>query len=318
MPDGLLVVYKPKGCSSHDVIDLIRKKYRVKCGHAGTLDPMAQGVLLIFIGKALKLINFITPEHLDKTYLMKVTLGTTTDSYDATGQTMETFSGPIDFTSEDLIAELRNFVGSYEQIPPAFSAIKIGGKRAYALARAGEEVKLAGRKIHVTSIRMVKDYIENEKRNLILRVHCSRGTYVRSIAHDLGKKLGCGGHLSYLLRERVGKWAFSNAFPTWKIEQKIDFVDSPSFIDFSEILPFPRLIINKESEAKIKNGVPIGFKDIKRVESDNAEEEPGGMVQIIAENGRLMGIYGPGKKPEQLEQNFTKLIPVRVFPENET
>ncbi len=202
MSDGLLVVYKPIGLSSHDVIDKIRRIYRLKCGHAGTLDPMAQGVLLVFTGRALKLINFITPDHLDKTYLMKVTLGSTTDTYDATGQVTSTCSEPINFSNEDLIAELRNFVGSYEQIPPAFSAIKVGGKRAYALARAGEEVKLTGRKVHVTSIRLVSDYISAEQRHLIMRVHCSRGTYVRSIAHDLGQRLGCGGHLSYLLRER--------------------------------------------------------------------------------------------------------------------
>ncbi|MDN5278791.1 MAG: tRNA pseudouridine55 synthase [Clostridiales bacterium] len=317
MPDGLLVVYKPIGCSSHDVIAKIRRMYKVKCGHAGTLDPMAQGVLLVFTGRALKLINFITPEHLDKTYLMKVTLGSTTDSYDATGQVTETFDGPIDFSNEQLISVLRNFVGSYEQVPPAFSAIKVGGKRAYALARAGEEVKLASRKVHVTSIRLVQDFVANDTRNLLLRVHCSRGTYVRSIAHDLGQKLGCGGHLSYLLRERVGKWAFTNAFPFWKIEKGLDFSQTESFIDFSEILPFPRLMVNRECETKIRNGLPIGFKDISKVEGDHLHEDQSGLVQIISEDGKLVAIYGPRKKSGQPGKNQAKLAAVRVFPENE-
>ncbi len=317
MADGLLVVYKPIGLSSHDVIDKIRRIYRVKCGHAGTLDPMAQGVLLVFTGRALKLINFITPEHLDKTYLMKVTLGSTTDSYDATGQVTSTFTEPIDFSNEHLIAELRNFVGSYEQIPPAFSAIKVGGKRAYALARAGEEVKLTGRKVHVTSIRLVADFVSAEQRHLIMRVHCSRGTYVRSIAHDLGQRLGCGGHLSYLLRERVGKWAFSSAFPFWKIEKGLDFTTSPAFVDFAHILPFPRVHIGNESEVKIRNGLPIGFKDIIKVEGEPFDSENPGMVQIISPAGKLIAIYEPRRKPDKSGKIQAKLAPVRVFPEND-
>lgn len=317
MADGLLVVFKPIGLSSHDVIDKIRRIYRVKCGHAGTLDPMAQGVLLVFMGRALKLINFITPDHLDKTYLMKVTLGETTDTYDATGQVTSAFDGPIDFSSEQLLGQLRNFVGSYEQIPPAFSAIKVGGKRAYALARAGEEVKLAGRKVHVTSIRLVADYLSHEKRNIIMRVHCSRGTYVRSIAHDLGQALGCGGHLSYLLRERVGKWAFNDAFPFWKIEKGLDFTSSPAFLDFAHILPFPRLHIGSESEVKIKNGLPIGFKDISKVEGEPLNDEDSGMVQIISASGKLIAIYEPRRKPDQSGKVQARLVPVRVFPEND-
>lgn len=317
MPDGLLVVYKPIGLSSHDVIDKIRRIYSVKCGHAGTLDPMAQGVLLVFTGRALKLINFISPEHLDKTYLMKVTLGITTDSYDATGQITSVYTGPINFSNEDLIAELRNFVGSYEQIPPAFSAIKVDGKRAYALARAGKEVKLSSRKVHVTSIRLVSDYISAGKRHLIMRVHCSRGTYIRSIAHDLGQKLGCGGHLSYLLRERVGKWAFTNAFPFWKIEKGIDFTASSAFVNFAHILPFPKIHIANESEAKIRNGMPIGFKDIVKVEGEPFDSKTLDMLQIISSTGKLIAIYEPRRKVNKSGKIQAKLVPVRVFPEND-
>ena len=317
MRDGLLVVYKPKGCTSHDVIDKIRKQYKVKCGHAGTLDPMAQGVLLVFTGKALKLINFISAEHLDKTYLMKVTLGITTDSYDATGEITHRYDKPINFSGETLIKELRNFVGTYDQVPPAFSAIKVGGQRAYALARAGEKVRLSSRKVHVTSIRLVKDYYENQQRHLLLRVHCSRGTYVRSIAHDLGQKLGCGGHLSYLLRERVGKWAFSNAYPYWKIEKKADYCDSNAFIEFSDILPFPRLHISAAGESKIKNGLPLGLKDITKVEGENLENDANnGLVQVFSQENKLMAIYGPKIKKNQPEKKIAKLFPIRVFPQN--
>lgn len=316
MPDGCLVVYKPRGISSHDVIDKLRRMYRkIKCGHAGTLDPMAQGVLLVFTGRALKLINFIPAEHLDKTYLMKVTLGATTDSYDATGSIVTRCEQPVDFSNETLMNALRSLVGSYDQVPPAFSAIKVGGKRAYALARAGEDVKLASRPVHVTSIRMVSDYVSNGARHLILRVHCSRGTYVRSIAHDLGQKLGCGGYLSYLLRERVGKWAFTHAFPYWKIEQGLPFAGTSSFINFTEVLPFPRLKVGAECQARIRNGQAIGRKDIISLETDSPEATD--TFQILGPDGNLIAIYNTGKDRAESQKNGLKLFPVRVFPENE-
>ena len=315
MTDGCLVVYKPRGCSSHDVIDKIRRVYKVKCGHAGTLDPMAQGVLLVFCGRALKLLNFIPPEHLDKTYLMKVALGSCTDSYDATGKVTATFDQPIDFGSEVLMNSLRTFVGNYDQTPPAFSAIKVGGKRAYAMARAGEEVILKSRKVHVTSIRLVSDYVSNSVRQLLLRVHCSRGTYVRSIAHDLGQKLGCGGHLSYLLRERVGQWAFTKAFPYWKIEKGVTFTETESFVSCEEILPYPRLTVNADGQLRISRGQPISRNEIVKLETDSPELCD--MVQIISPAGRLIAVYSTPKNQSEDQKGGFKLCPVRVFPENE-
>ena len=315
MADGCLVVYKPRGCSSHDIIDKVRRVYKVKCGHAGTLDPMAQGVLLVFCGRALKLLTFIPPEHLDKTYLMKVSLGSTTDSYDATGNVTSTFEHEVNFSNELLMNSLRGFVGNYDQVPPAFSAIKVGGKRAYAMARAGEEVVLKSRKVHVTSIRLVSDYVSASVRQLILRVHCSRGTYVRSIAHDLGQKLGCGGHLSYLLRERVGQWAFSQAFPYWKIEKGVPFTDTASFISCENILPYPRLTVSAEGQQKISKGQQISRKDIVKLETDSPELCD--MVQIISPAGRLIAVYGTSKSQSDDQKAGFRLSPVRVFPENE-
>ena len=315
MHDGCLVVYKPKGCSSHDVIDKLRRTYKgIKCGHAGTLDPMAQGVLVVFTGKALKLLSFIPPEHLDKTYLMKVTLGVTTDSYDATGEVISRYEGPIEHSKEEILKALRNFVGTYYQMPPAYSAIKVGGKRAYALAREGKEVKLNPRKIHVTSIRMVKDYIENGHRQLLLRVHCSRGTYIRSIAHDLGEKLGCGGHLSYLLRERVGKWSFTDAFHYWEMDKQIDYGTSKSFMNFSEILSFPKLKLAEGKEERVKNGSPINLKDIATLDADGFEADKEQVVQVFSSDDKLLALYGP-RKVTQNGRSFQKLFPIRVFPQ---
>ena len=315
MPDGCLVVCKPRGCSSHDVIARLRRNYKVKCGHAGTLDPMAQGVLLVFTDRALKLLNFIPAEHLDKTYLMRVTLGATTDSYDATGNIVTRCETPIEFSNEELMSAMRSLVGSYNQVPPAFSAIKVGGKRAYAMARAGEDVQLASRPVHVTSIRLVKDYQSNGERHLVLRVHCSRGTYVRSIAHDLGQKLGCGGYLSYLLRERVGQWAFTQAIPFWKIEKKLPFDQTPSFVPFTDILPFPKLKVSPEGQARVKTGQAIGRHDITSLETESPEAAD--TFQILAPDGRLIAIYTTRSEREDSQKGGLKLFPVRVFAENE-
>ena len=314
MADGCLVVYKPKGCSSHDIIDLMRQSYPgVKCGHAGTLDPMAQGVLLVFMGRALKLLSYIPKEHLDKAYLMRVTLGKVTDTYDATGQVIKEYDGEIDFDNVTLQRSIEKFIGEYEQLPPAFSAIKVNGKRAYELARAGKEVKMKPRKVNVSSIRLVSEFVIDGERNLLLRIHCSRGTYVRSIAHDLGQELECGAHLSYLLRERVGKWSFHDAFPIWKIKQKEDFTSSHAFMKFGEILPFPKIYINKKTEERVLNGMAIGPADIIRVDTEGCDIEGAAVLQVISEDGKLIALYGV--KDGTKNSKTQKLRPLKVFPE---
>lgn len=319
MVDGCLVVYKPKGITSHDVINKIRRVYRLKkCGHAGTLDPMAQGVLLVFFGKALKLINFIPAEHLDKTYLARLTLGSTTDSYDATGNVTSVYEGSTDYSDEELHKAIKPYIGQYDQMPPIYSAIKIDGKKAYAMARAGEEVKLAGRPVNVASIRIAGNYKNAGKHNLVIRVHCSRGTYVRSLAYDIGNKLGCGAHLSYLLRERVGKWDFSQAFPYWKLEKGIPFVDDPSFTDFSDVLSCPKITVDSNALFKINNGQALGRKDIVSIEAENDESSE--IFQIFSPGKKLIAVYSTRKgdnKPSGSKQDL-KLYPMRVFHEDET
>ncbi len=315
MIDGCLVVYKPKGITSHDVINKIRRVYKIKkCGHAGTLDPMAQGVLLVFLGKALKLINFIPAEHLDKTYLARITLGSTTDSYDETGNITSVFEGSTDYSDDELNKALLKYTGKYDQIPPVYSAIKVQGKKAYAMARAGEEVALTARPVEINSIRLIRDYYKNEKHNLLIRVHCSRGTYIRSLAYDIGKELGCGAHLSYLLRERVGKWDSTHAFPYWKLEKGIPFENDYAFTKFEDVLSFPKIIVNKEKLFAINNGQSITKKDITSVETTN--KEISNIFQIFSPDKKLIAIYSNNKIPNVSTNEF-KLLPLRVFHENE-
>lgn len=317
-PDGCLVVNKPTGLTSHDVVDEIRRAYGLKAGHGGTLDPLAQGVLLIFVGKALKILQFIPPDHLDKTYLMRVTLGRTTDTYDSTGQTVAEHAGPVTVPRDEILGSLRKFVGTYEQHPPVFSAIKVKGKRAYALARAGETVELAPRKIHVSSIRLVRDYQAPPAtagglpvRHLVLRIHCSRGTYVRSIAHDLGGFLGCGGHLSYLLRERVGSWSLTDSFPVWRVRQKQTFTTTRSFVPIHQILPFSRLFVSERTGKKVLSGVPLEPADIDRLEPALGSTGEETILQVTSPTGELLALYGRGENPGG--KGPQKLVPLRVL-----
>ncbi|MBP5469563.1 MAG: tRNA pseudouridine(55) synthase TruB, partial [Candidatus Riflebacteria bacterium] len=302
--------------TSHDVINKIRRVYRIKkCGHAGTLDPMAQGVLLVFLGKALKLINFIPGEHLDKTYLARLTLGSTTDSYDETGNITSVYDGSTQYSEEELQKAINKYTGKYDQIPPVYSAIKIQGKKAYAMARAGEEVKLAGRPVEVNSIRLINDYINNQKHNLLIRVHCSRGTYIRSLAQDIGQELGCGAYLSYLLRERVGKWDFPHTFPYWKIEKGISFIEDSAFTKLEDVLSFPKIIVKQEALFKVNNGQSITKREILDIEVPN--QEISSIFQILSPEKKLIAIYTNNKSNNNSVEEF-KLFPLRVFHESET
>lgn len=218
---ALILVDKPQGWTSFDVVNKIRGLIRhrhnlkkIKVGHSGTLDPMATGLLLICTGSWTKELHHLT--GLDKKYTGKITLGIETDSYDAEGQVV--FSKEVPSLSEqDLINILHSFTGVIDQYPPAFSAIKKDGKPLYELARAGKEVKTESRKVKVFDIRL----LHYTPPVVELMVHCGSGFYVRSLAHDLGEKLGCGAHLSALVRTAVGEYALKDAFSIEEITRSL-------------------------------------------------------------------------------------------------
>lgn len=312
MIDGLLVVNKPKGCTSHDVINRIRKIYKIKkCGHAGTLDPMAQGVLLVFMGKALKLLSYLEREELDKTYLMRVTLGVETESYDTEGKVLSTNDEEAFKKTKDQIKEaIKSFEGDIEQVPPIYSAVRVNGEKAYKKARLGEEVNLQARPVTIKKLELLHDFVLDGHRQLIIRVDCSRGTYVRSLAHDIGKKLGCGAHLSYLKRERVGRCQISMAYPWYNIVNGKEFEKSSSFVSIKNILNLPKAVVTKEGETKVSHGNAIYRHDIIRVDlpknSDKANEN---IVLIANENDDLLAIYRVGKN----QKGNSILLAEKVF-----
>lgn len=210
--EGVLLVDKPGEHTSHDVIARLRGKLRMrKIGHAGTLDPMATGLLIVLVGKATRVSQFII--SLDKEYEGTIELGRTTDSQDADGETMETRPVP-DFAESDVRLAMQGFLGDQYQKPPMFSAIKIGGVPLYKRARRGEDVEREPRFIRVMSW----DLTRFAPPHVDFRLRCTKGTYVRTLAHDLGAKLGCGAHLSALRRTATDRFNVSQALTMGEIE----------------------------------------------------------------------------------------------------
>ena len=206
MIDGVLVIDKPAGITSHDVVDQVRRALKTKrVGHGGTLDPDATGVLVIGVGRATRLLSYAQAGA--KRYRAGARFGITTSTQDASGDAVETSDGRV--TEDQVRSALDGFVGAIEQIPPMVSAVKIGGERLYAKARRGEEVEREPRKVFVHKLELVSfDALEQRAE---LDVTCSGGTYVRTLVHDLGARLGVGAHLTALRREAVGGFALADA-----------------------------------------------------------------------------------------------------------
>jgi tRNA pseudouridine55 synthase len=228
--DGALLVDKPAGPTSHDVVDALRSQFQIKkVGHCGTLDPNATGLLIIVFGRGTKLSEKLMSS--DKVYEGTIKFGETTDSYDADGELVTSL--PVPPTSLEELNELaRAFVGDQMQMPPMVSAVKKGGVPLYKLARKGIEVERAARLIHIYDYRF-SDYQEPFGR---FRIACTKGTYVRSLAHDLGQKIGCGAHLATLRRTVSGKF---------KVEDSIEFEQalglSTSELE-QRVIPFLKLV----------------------------------------------------------------------------
>jgi len=210
--EGVLLVDKPGEHTSHDVIARLRGKLRMKkIGHAGTLDPMATGLLIVLVGKATRVSQFII--SLDKEYEGTVELGKTTDSQDADGEVMETRPVPP-LTEAEVRAAMATFLGDQYQTPPMFSAIKIGGVPLYKKARQGVEVEREPRFIRVMSW----DLLDFARPRITFRLRCTKGTYVRTLAHDLGAKLGCGAHLAALRRTATDRFHVAQALTLDQIQ----------------------------------------------------------------------------------------------------
>lgn len=210
---GALVVDKPVGMTSHDVVQAIRNGTGLRrAGHTGTLDPRASGVLVILVGPAVRLSEYVSAS--DKRYQAIIRLGGSTDTFDAEGQVTPT-KDPVSVTEAEFEAALKTFVGEIEQTPPPYSAVKVQGRKAYEMARQGEEVDLAPRKITVHHL----EVLEWTPPEVVIDVHCSSGTYVRSLANDLGVMLGSGAYLVGLRRTKSGRFSLRDSVPLRKLQE---------------------------------------------------------------------------------------------------
>lgn len=242
---GFLNIYKPVGMTSHDVVSVLRRVTKIKqIGHTGTLDPFAEGVLPICIGKATRLIEYLQD---DKEYLATVQFGAATNTFDLDGE--KVFTSDKKVSRDDIKEGLKSFEGEILQLPPIFSAIKVKGKKLYEYARKGEEVEIQPRKVVIENIELKNFDEELQQAQILLK--CSKGTYIRSIANDLGKNLGCGGYLIKLIRTQAGKFRIENSV-------QLDGIDVESnLINPLDILNLPKIAVDNDDLARIKNGMPI-------------------------------------------------------------
>lgn len=280
---GVINIYKEKGFTSHDVVNIVRKKLgKIKTGHTGTLDPDAMGVLPICIGKATKLSEYIASSI--KEYKAIVTLGKTTTTQDSSGDIIE--EKPVNCSSEDIKNVLSKFKGEIMQTPPMYSAIKVNGKKLYELAREGKEIERKQRKITIHNIE-INRFIDNE--NFEITVLCSKGTYIRTLCNDIGKALGCGAHMSYLLRTRTGNFYLHNAI---KLEDIDGLLENNSIkdiiISMEQVLSdYNKFVVVKNGNKFLYNGNKISFNYIQNKKDLKQNEK----IIIYDEDNNLIGIY---------------------------
>ena len=242
---GFVNIYKPKGMTSHDVVAVLRRLTKIKqIGHTGTLDPFAEGVLPICIGKATRLIEYLED---DKEYLATVQFGTATTTYDLEGEVTSTSDKKI--TKEELLNALEGFRGEISQLPPIYSAIKVKGKKLYEYARKGEAVEIQPRQVTIEKLEL-KNFNE-EKQTAELLIACSKGTYIRSIAHDLGQSVNCGGHLIKLIRTKAGSFTVEKSVPLDNINIETNLINP------LQVLNLPQIVIDSAAHEKVLHGQQI-------------------------------------------------------------
>ena len=255
---GLLNIYKPVGKTSHDVVAYLRRVLKIKqIGHTGTLDPFAEGVLPVCIGKSTRLIEYLPDE---KAYLAYVQFGKSTDTYDTEGKIV--FETDKKVSETEILEKLPLFEGEIEQIPPIYSAIKVNGKKLYDYAREGKEVEIKPKKVIINKIELKDFDFENQVAQIY--IECSKGTYIRSIAHDLGKSLDNGAHLIKLIRTKVGNFEVKSAIKLDDIKTSDDV--SVNLINPLQVLNLPKYELNLQECEKVLHGQPLLNKSMKSVD----------------------------------------------------
>lgn len=268
--DGIIIVNKPKNCTSHDIVQKAKKRFNEKVGHTGTLDPMATGVLPLLIGKGTLCSKYLI-NH-DKIYEVQLTLGKKTDTADIEGTIMKEKKVPKEIFQEPKIENvLKTFLGKQEQIPPIYSAIKVKGKKLYEYARKGQTVPVQPRQIEIYEIKLLETH--KEEKQIEFQVHCSKGTYIRSLCEDIAKRLGTIGYMSALNRIQVGEFSIEQAITIEELqEQEVSYITMEKLFKNKS-----RIEIIEKRLQPFLNGVKLTMK------------EPDGVYRIYC-NGQFIGM----------------------------
>lgn len=278
---GFLNIYKPKGKTSHDVVAYLRRVTGIKqIGHTGTLDPFAEGVLPVCIGKATRLIEYMND---DKAYIGTVQLGKSTTTYDIEGEIVNTSDKKV--STNQIEQALKNFRGEIEQIPPIYSAIKVNGKKLYEYARKGEDIEIKPRKVNIKELKILN--FNNE--NLELYIECSKGTYIRAIANDLGEKLGTFGHLTKLVRVKAGDFLLQNSV-------KLDDLNTKEAVNNHLICPldklnYPRYELNDEQKEKVSHGMALSFNSAEGIVILTYKDSLAAVAKSVKNNLKCLKVF---------------------------
>lgn len=294
--DGIINVYKEKGFTSHDVVAKLRGILHIKkIGHTGTLDPDAVGVLPVCIGKGTKLCDMITDT--DKTYEAVMLLGISTDTQDISGNVLSKKDVAVD--EKTLIETVDSFVGEYKQIPPMYSAIKVNGRKLYQLAREGIEIERSPRDVYIRSIHINDMNLQDGEPSVTMTVSCSKGTYIRTLCHDIGEKLGCGACMKSLSRTRVGRFYIDDSYTINQIaalnlKGELSSIVTP----VDSMFDYPEIRIKREYDKLLYNGNQLPLSAGKALDGNTDDK-----VRIYNESGEFIGIYSmddSGYKPVKI------------------
>ena len=306
MINGVINIYKEKGFTSHDVVAKLRGIMKQKkIGHTGTLDPDATGVLPVCLGSATKLCDMLTDKQ--KEYVAKVHFGVITDTQDMSGTVLA--EKEVNVSREQAVNAVKSFIGHYEQIPPMYSALKVNGKKLYELAREGKVVERKARPVEIYSI----DILGVELPDLEIRVVCSKGTYIRTLCHDIGEVLGCGAAMAALERTKSGQFTSETAITLKELEQKLqeageqrEEVLSGLVISVDKMFEeYPELQLLSKWERLVQNGNSFEEKNLKQ-EYLLKERENRSRYRVYIGNHIFMGIY-------EYRKEDMKFYPVKMF-----
>ena len=296
MINGIINIYKEKGYTSHDVVGKLRGILKQKkIGHTGTLDPDAIGVLPVCLGSGTKLCDLLTDK--DKTYEAVLKLGVVTDTQDMTGKVLK--EQKVTASIEEIKKAVLSFIGEYDQIPPMFSAIKVNGKKLYELAREGIEIERKARTVTIHDIDIVD--MKNDEARMV--VSCHKGTYIRTLCHDIGEKLGCGGCMKSLIRTKSGDFTIEDSLKLSQVKELLDAKQLDSYIIKIEdmFLEYTKVIVAKEYSKFIYNG--------NKINSDMLENAPHDMtkkVRVYDYENHFIGLY-------EMTENKKIYKPVKMF-----